>query len=167
MQDEVSLNAIRNFRRKKLSKFELDRFLRSLVFSPSGKARSVKDVSDLLYLSTRTFNRRLNEAGMSYSHICDAVKKEKAIHLLCSTNIPIGEISRRVGYTESANFSKAFKRWTGSSPKEYARMARVWSTLNNKPLKTYKDKEKQSQKQLPKHSQKSPAVSAAGLFCIM
>lgn len=125
MKDEVSLNLIRNFRRKNLSKFELDRFLRGLVFSPSGKARSVKDVSDLLYLSTRTFNRRLSEAGISYSSICNSVKKEKAMHLLSSTNAPVSEISRQLGYTESANFSKAFKRWTGSSPKEYARSARI------------------------------------------
>ncbi len=125
MKDEVSLSLIRSFRSKDLSNFELDRFLRSVVFSPSGKARSVKDVSELLYLSTRTFNRRLSEAGISYSNICNAVKKEKAIHLLSSTNTPIGEISRQLGYTESANFSKAFKRWTGSSPKEFARTARA------------------------------------------
>lgn len=125
MNEEINLGLIRDFRSKALSKFELDRFLRSVVFSPKGKARSVKDVSDLLYLSTRTFNRRLSEVGISYSNICNSVKKEKAIHLLSSTNTPISEISRQLGYTESANFSKAFKRWTGSSPKEFARTARV------------------------------------------
>ncbi len=79
-------------------------------------APSQEKMAELLLLSTRTLRRRLQDEGTTYHEVIDVTKQELAIDLLCSTTLSIEEIARSVGYTETTNFNRAFKRWTGQSP---------------------------------------------------
>lgn len=71
--------------------------------------------------SVRSFQRRLAEANLNYSDVVEQVRFDRAIQLL-HNNIQIIDIAGELGYKDAANFTRAFKRWTGVSPREYRRL---------------------------------------------
>ena len=76
-------------------------------------------IAQQLHVTTRTLRRKLNDEGTSFQALKDNVRRDTAIHLLSQPNIPISDISRQLGFSEPAVFTRAFKLWTGVSPKIY------------------------------------------------
>jgi AraC-like DNA-binding protein len=74
-------------------------------------------VARQLALSPRTLQRRLLAAGTSYRDVVDLVRQERARELVLVESLSIAEIATRVGYQDSAVFARAFRRWTGVSPR--------------------------------------------------
>ncbi len=70
-------------------------------------------------MSMRSMQRRLTEVGLSYSKLVEQVRFQTALDLLQDPNIKLIEIAAELGYTDAANFTHAFKRWTGVSPRKY------------------------------------------------
>lgn len=70
-------------------------------------------------LSVQGLQRRLRQKGYFYREILDATRHSSAATLLLETSLPIVEIAYRLGYEEHANFTRAFKRWTGCSPQQF------------------------------------------------
>lgn len=70
-------------------------------------------------LSTRTLMRRLGEEGHTYRHLQNTVLAEWAHHYLTETALSVDAIALQLGYQDSANFRRAFKRWKGCSPSDY------------------------------------------------
>ncbi|MCR5784536.1 MAG: response regulator [Eubacterium sp.] len=60
-----------------------------------------------------------NAMGVSLIDYINNEKTELAKHLLTTTNLPIGIVSSKVGYSNFAYFSRVFKKYTGVSPNEY------------------------------------------------
>lgn len=82
---------------------------------PPGLAR----VAHTLSVSERTLKRRLLEENSRYQALVDEVRLERARELLARTRLNLGQIADALGYADSANFTRAFKRWTGVSPSDY------------------------------------------------
>ena len=80
---------------------------------------NLSEVAEVLDMSSRTLQRRINLEGRSFSEIVDSWRLTKSIDLLSIPGMKIGEISLRLGYANSANFDRAFRRWTGVSPRTY------------------------------------------------
>jgi AraC-like DNA-binding protein len=74
-------------------------------------------------VSPRTLNRRLSEQGTSYAELLDQARLAKAASMLTETDEKLLDISLMLGYENAANFSRAFRRWTGISPREYRRQS--------------------------------------------
>jgi AraC-like DNA-binding protein len=72
-----------------------------------------------LCMSPQVVRRRLGEEGTSYQRIKDSVRCDEAKGLLKNPEIPIMDIAERTGFSESAAFSRAFKKWTGVTPALY------------------------------------------------
>lgn len=72
--------------------------------------------------SVRSLQRQLAAAGLSYSHLVDQVRFERAVNLLKQPDVKLIEIAAELGYTDSANFTRAFKRWTSTSPREFRQL---------------------------------------------
>jgi AraC-like DNA-binding protein len=70
-------------------------------------------------LSVRTLQRHLAEAGLTYSKLVAQVRFNRAVALLQQPDVKLIEIATELGYTDPANFTRAFKRWAGLSPREY------------------------------------------------
>ena len=79
--------------------------------------------ADLLGTNGRTIQRTLFSLGTSYRELLDRVRFEEATTLLRDSRHHITEIAYHLGYTEPANFTHAFRRWTGHSPATYRRQA--------------------------------------------
>lgn len=95
----------------------------ALALVGGGGARGLDEVAAQLHVSSRTLKRRLAELGTSYSEILDGERKRRALALLRTTSLTVDEIAERLGYSDVANFGRAFRRWTGSSPAATRRRA--------------------------------------------
>lgn len=86
--------------------------------------RSCQRVADELSVSTSTLKRRLAEEGTTFRELRQSCLRESAMMLLITRSMSASQIATELGYGDLANFSHAFKRWTGRSPSEYRRSQR-------------------------------------------
>jgi AraC-like DNA-binding protein len=99
----------------------LTQTLQALIFDPEHGPASLGDIANRLALSERTLRRRLRALGTSYNEILQAVRSSAAKEWLRDGHLTMESIAWRLGYTETANFRHAFKRWTGQSPQAFRR----------------------------------------------
>jgi len=87
---------------------------------PPAQPRFVR-LAAALCVSPRTLSRQLAERGTSFSEMRATQQHEIACRLLGDARFTVGEIGLRLGYDDSANFLRAFKRRTGIAPGQYRR----------------------------------------------
>ena len=75
----------------------------------------------MLGMSISTAKRRLDAEGTTFRKLREAVLRERAIVRLLDPSLPVSQIAIDLGYSDLANFSHAFKRWTGQSPVPFRR----------------------------------------------
>ena len=80
-----------------------------------------KQMCALVFMSERTLIRHLKGLNTSYKKILEEERQYYAHKLLEQERYTVYDIAEILGYTESANFCRAFKRWHGLSPSEYRR----------------------------------------------
>ena len=80
---------------------------------------SADDVADLLAMHRRTLSRRLRGGGMGYRAIANEIRFEIARQLLTDTQVPLAQIAAALGYSEASAFTRAFRRWSGQTPKTW------------------------------------------------
>jgi len=85
---------------------------------PKG-APSQVDIANDLNLSLRNLQRKLNAQGTSYKDILEGTRKKLTLDYLDQKHLSLSEISYLVGFSNTSNFNRAFKRWTNKSPGEY------------------------------------------------
>jgi AraC-like DNA-binding protein len=90
----------------------------------SGEA-TIDRVAAAMFLSERTLQRRLADEGSTFESLVDDFRREEAARLLRSRGRRISEIARELGHHEPASFSRAFRRWYGSTPSAWRRSARL------------------------------------------
>jgi AraC-like DNA-binding protein len=81
----------------------------------------VADAAHAAGASVRTFQRRLSHAGLSFSRLLEEARRDAAQRMLLDPGTRIIEISGELGYSDAANFTRAFRRWTGLSPRAFRR----------------------------------------------
>lgn len=69
-----------------------------------------------LHMSPRTLIRRLAAEGTRYQQLLDNVREELACWQLVHTPDSIEAIALALGYDSASNFSRTFRRWTGTTP---------------------------------------------------
>jgi len=75
-------------------------------------------VAAALCMSPRTLQRKLAAANTSYSQILREVRTRLARDYLADDRLSLTEVSFLLGFSEASAFTRAFKRWTGSSPSQ-------------------------------------------------
>jgi AraC-like DNA-binding protein len=80
---------------------------------------SLPRIAKKMHMSVRTLKRKLEVDGTSYSELLDEQRRGKAMLLLRRDDLAIEEIADRLGYSDAANFTRAFRRWTGTTPKAF------------------------------------------------
>lgn len=93
--------------------------VRVILESAVDRVPSLSEVAAQLHVSNRTLSRRLKTHGVSFQHIVDDVRRSKSLRYLLDPTLSVEEISSRLGYADSSNFSRAFRGWQGCSPVEY------------------------------------------------
>lgn len=93
--------------------------VRRLLMHASGNFPDITQVASALFMSERTLRRRLQAEGISFRRVFDEVRNVLAQEYLTATAITVAEIADLLGYTECANFRRAFVRWNGITPIDY------------------------------------------------
>jgi AraC-like DNA-binding protein len=82
-------------------------------------APSREQLADMLELAPRTLARRLRAEGTSFAELLQTVQLERATGELRETSAPVAEIAERLGYSDPAAFTRAFRAWTGEAPSRW------------------------------------------------
>lgn len=78
-------------------------------------------IASLFSIHRRTLNRRLNEDGMSFKDLVEQERYEIARHTLLDTDLQVAEVAALLGYADASAFTRAFRRWSGTTPAEWRR----------------------------------------------
>ncbi|MCG8438542.1 MAG: AraC family transcriptional regulator [Pseudomonadales bacterium] len=89
-----------------------------LLAGPDGYPSPVM-LAERLHMTPRTFRRRLQEQGFSYQQLLEEARRRDSCQLLRDPEREIRRISDQLGYLNPANFTRAFKSWTGMTPREW------------------------------------------------
>lgn len=76
-------------------------------------------VAQALGMSRQTLYRRLKSEGVTFEEILEAKRRQLAIRYLGMEKVSVKAAAYRLGFSEPAAFSRAFKRWTGVSPADF------------------------------------------------
>lgn len=80
---------------------------------------SLNVTARLFHLTPRTLHRRLLEEGTSFKEILEQVRHTLAVEYLKAGHLSIEDVAYTLGYTDMANFRRAFKRWESMPPSRY------------------------------------------------
>jgi AraC-like DNA-binding protein len=89
--------------------------------SLSGGDPRLERISQKLGISVRTLQRRLREEGTSHQDLLDEVRSDLSRRYLQESRLAICEVAYLLGFSEPSAFHRAFRRWTGITPKEFRR----------------------------------------------
>lgn len=81
-------------------------------------------IARALRMGERTLRRRLRELGASYRDLLDDVRRERALVLAQDPRFNVSQVAHQLGFAGATSFGRAFRRWTGTVPKEYASRSR-------------------------------------------
>jgi len=93
--------------------------IRQIIQSMENEMPNLESIAQMHFVTARTLRRKLKEQGVTFQQLVNEELSKKALNLLSTTSLTIEQISMRLGYSESASFIHAFKRWTGKTPKAY------------------------------------------------
>ncbi len=77
------------------------------------------NVAAAMFISPTTLQNKLARRDTSFHDLLDAVRKELAVSYVRQSSLPITEITFLLGFGDTTNFTRAFKRWVGLSPTEF------------------------------------------------
>ena len=76
-------------------------------------------IARLLHCSSRTLSRKLLEQGWTYQQLLDQVREIHARRYLSDPTLSVTQVAHCLGYADNSGFQRAFKKWTGHSPRAY------------------------------------------------
>jgi AraC-like DNA-binding protein len=101
------------------------RQVNSLIARRLGSAPlSLPSMAQELGLSARSFQRRLAEERTTFRSLVRDQRRTLAESLMMDPSATVTGVAHTVGYAETAVLSRAFKAWTGASPRAYVRRER-------------------------------------------
>lgn len=84
---------------------------------------SVEVVAEKLHMNRQTLYRKLKAENQNFKNMVDKIRQAKAFEMLRDSDFSLNDVSYYLGFSEPSAFSRAFKRWTGDTPKHYQK---VW-----------------------------------------
>ncbi len=81
---------------------------------------SMDAIAGKMGFSRWTLFRKLRAEGVTFEKVLDELRHKIALHYLSGEKVSVNQTAYLVGFSEPAAFSRAFKRWTGTSPRKRA-----------------------------------------------
>ena len=80
---------------------------------------TIAETAEIVGTSVRSLQRELAAADLTYSRLLDEVRFENAIEMLRKTRVRITDAAYASGYANPTHFTRAFRRFTGITPREF------------------------------------------------
>jgi len=97
--------------------------LRLLLAGYLDEGLTTTDCADLVGMSERTLQRRLAQHETTFNELLDQARFDAAKQLLLDESFSVSSIGFELGYSDSGNFTRAFRRWAGLSPRQFRQLA--------------------------------------------
>lgn len=78
-------------------------------------------LSDITRIPVRTLQRRLADAGTSFSAVTQEIRFARAVRRMSDPSVKLIDVAFEVGFSDPAHFTRAFRRWAGVSPRAFRR----------------------------------------------
>jgi AraC-like DNA-binding protein len=112
--------------------------LRTILIANSCRPLSATVAANRMGTTERSLARRLAAEGTSFRAVLDDVRLQAAIGYLRDTELTVEVIADVMGFSDAANFRRAFRRWTGDAPRHYRsrlrRLGRATGPARTLPL---------------------------------
>jgi AraC-like DNA-binding protein len=95
--------------------------VRELLAGREGQYPKLSDAAAFFSVSASTLIRRLKVESTSFQALLDDTRRERAHWYLTQTQLTVEDIAARLGYVDTTNFSRTFRRWYGTTPSEVRR----------------------------------------------
>ena len=80
---------------------------------------SEEQIAETLHVSARTLQRRLKAENTTFGEVVQETRLQLAQQLLASPDITATEVGLACGFADASAFTRAFRRWTGTTPSDY------------------------------------------------
>jgi AraC-like DNA-binding protein len=110
---------------ERLDAYELEQVRRAIASALDDPTLSLRRVAKSLAMSPRTLQRRLGERHRSFRSLHDEIRYSRAQELLARPGSSVDAVAHALGYRDRSNFVRAFRRWSGQSPRDYRVSARA------------------------------------------
>jgi AraC-like DNA-binding protein len=97
----------------------LDRMRTAVRMKLAAGYPSLEEIAESLRAPLGVIHQDLGAAGLTYKDMVEEVRRELALSYVRQRHLPFSEIAMLLGYSELSAFSRAFRRWTGASPRDY------------------------------------------------
>lgn len=104
---------------KQLKGGSLSQRIHQRLLACEGQYPTLDQVAAAECMAPRTLIRHLSEEGVNYQQLLDSVREELACWLLLQTPLSVEAIAERLGYQDTSNFSRTFRRWLGVTPRTF------------------------------------------------
>jgi AraC-like DNA-binding protein len=99
---------------------ELTLALRNTISGSLSSARmTLPAAARSLGISRRGLQRKLKVRGLTYREFYRALRREVAVAMLARSETTASQVAESLGFSELSSFSRAFKQWTGASPRAH------------------------------------------------
>lgn len=97
--------------------------VKALLKQEMASSNAQEIIASALHITPRTLHRRLAQDGLQFKTLLDELRQQFALEQLRNHN-NMTDIAQALGYSDQANFVRAFKRWTGQTPSQFRRLSR-------------------------------------------
>jgi transcriptional regulator GlxA family with amidase domain len=84
-----------------------------------GELVTLEDLARRINVSARTIDRHLKKERLQFRELAQQVRFERACDLLLAPGATVAQVALNLGFSDAANFSRAFRRVLGVAPGEY------------------------------------------------
>lgn len=117
---QALLPGLEEERRRRLADTDLTTRIGLVIEANLASGRiGLEQVATELCMSKRTLQRRLQELDLEFAELVEEIRQALAIELVRQSQRSLTEIAQQLGYNEASSFTRAFRRWTGLSPREF------------------------------------------------
>ena len=109
-------NLTRELREGRNTESFVDRVRMAIQEKLTEKRPAMEDIADVLRLSPRTLQRRLQDDGYSYQRVLEEARRHLARHYPAHSHLDLNDAAFMLGYNDAASFVRAFRAWEGVPP---------------------------------------------------
>jgi AraC-like DNA-binding protein len=91
----------------------------------TGRRPNIEDIARALHISSRTLQRRLQDAGSSFQRVMEEARHQLARRYLNNSVLELNEAAYLLGYEDANSFVRAFRTWEGIPPARWREQQRA------------------------------------------
>ena len=103
-------------------------YITMLLREARGRRVTLEDIARCMSISGRTIDRKLKQERLQFRELSQQIRFERARDLLAQRHATVAVVAEQLGFTDPANFGRAFKRRTGETPGRFQQAATAVGT---------------------------------------